>query len=93
MLWTLRYRSAVYYYYYYLKVLVMAGNLRRSGCEFQRAIPRYAHSASLKRSILGIGCPILSFPECRDWFKESLAVKKGGAFPDIILCILDPLLQ
>ena len=58
-----------------------------SNVQFQDILTRQG----LERSILGIGCPILSFPNCRDWFKESLAVKEGGAFPDIILCILDPL--
>ena len=52
-------------------------------------LPEYTR-LDLERSILGIG--LLSFSECRDWFRESLAVREGGTFPDIILCIRTPLL-
>ena len=72
-----------------LKVSVLGGNLRESGSEFQRTLPEYTR-LDLKRSILGIG--ILSFPECRDWFRDNLAVREGGTFPDIILCIRTSLL-
>ena len=45
----------------------------------------------LKMSILGIG--MLSIPECRDWFRENLAVRENGTFPVIISCnIRTPLL-
>ena len=64
-------------------------NLRESGSEFPRTLPEYTR-LDLKRSILGIG--ILSFPECRDWFRENVAVGEGGTFPDIIWCIRTPLL-
>ena len=64
---------------------MLDGNLRESGSDFQRTLPEYTR-LDLKRSILGIG--ILSFPECRDWFRENLAVREGGTFPDIILCII-----
>ena len=64
---------------------MLGGNLRESGSsEFQRTLPEYTR-LDLKRSILGIG--ILSFPECRDWFREKLAVREGGTLQDIILCI------
>ena len=46
--------------------------LREPGSEFQRTLPEYTR-LDLKRSVLGIG--ILSFPECRNWFRESLAVR------------------
>ena len=68
---------------------MLGGNLRESGSEFQRALPEYTR-LDLKRSIRGIG--ILSFPECRDWFRDNLAVTEGGTFQDIILCIRIPLL-
>ena len=58
-------------------------DLRESGSEFQRTLPEYTR-LDLKRSIR-IG--ILSFPECRDWFREKLDIREGGTFPDIILCI------
>ena len=63
---------------------MLAGNLSESGSEFQRTLPENTR-LDLKRSILGIG--ILSFPECRDWFREKLDIREGGTFPDIILCI------
>ena len=63
---------------------MLGGNLRVSGSEFQRTLPEYTR-LDVKRSTLGIG--ILSFPECRDWFTEDVAVREGGTFPDIILCI------
>ena len=65
------------------------GNLRESGSAFQRTPPEYTR-LDLKRSILGIG--MLSFPECHDWFRENLALREGGTFPDIILRIRTPLL-
>ena len=69
---------------------MLGGNLRESGREFQRNLPEYTR-LDLKRSVLGIG--ILSFPECRHWFRENLAVRECGTFPDLILCIRTPLLQ
>ena len=72
-----------------LKVSVLGGNLRESGSKFQRTLPEYTR-LDLKRSILGIS--ILSFPECRGRFRDSLAVREGGTFQDIILCIRIPLL-
>ena len=68
---------------------MLGGNLRESRSEFQRTLPEYTR-LDLKRSILGIG--ILNFPECRDWFRENLALREGEIFPDIILCIRIPLL-
>ena len=62
--------------------VLLDGNLRESGSEFQRTLPEYTR-LDFKRSVLGIG--VLSFPECRDWFREHLAVREGGTFPDIIL--------
>ena len=68
---------------------MLDGNLRESGSEFQRKLPEYTW-LDLKRSVLGIG--ILSFSECRDWFRGKLAVREGETFPDIILYIKTPLL-
>ena len=68
---------------------MLGGNLSEPGSEFQRTSPKDSRLL-LKRSVLGIG--MLSFPECRDWFRENLAVREGGTFPDIILCIRTPLL-
>ena len=36
----------------------------------------------MKRSILETG--ILSFTECRDWFREKITFREGGTFPDIM---------
>ena len=58
---------------------MLGGNLRESRSEFQRTLPEYTR-LDLKRSILGIG--ILSFPECRDWFRANVAVREGGTFSD-----------
>ena len=68
---------------------MLGANLRKSGSEFQRTLQEYTRQ-DLKRSVLGIG--ILRFPECRDWFRENVALREGGTFPDIILCIRTPLL-
>ena len=68
---------------------MLDGNLRELGSEFQRTLPEYTR-LDLKTSVLGIG--ILSFPECRDWFREKFAVREGVTFPDIILCVRIPLL-
>ena len=61
----------------------MDGNLRELGSEFQRTLPQYSRP-DLKWSILRIG--MLSFSECRDWFRENVAI--GETFLDIMLCIL-----
>ena len=59
----------------------MDGNLRETGSEFQRTLPDCIHTRlDLKRSVRGIG--ILSFPECRGWFNENLAVREGVTFPE-----------
>ena len=56
--------------------------LRESGSEFQRTPPEYTR-LDFKRSVLGIG--ILTFQECRDWFRGKFSRKRGWTFPDIIL--------
>ena len=53
---------------------VLGGNLSELGSEFQRTLPKYTR-LDLKRSILETG--ILSFTECRDWFREKLAAIEG----------------
>ena len=68
---------------------VSDGDLRESGSDFQRTLPEYTR-LNLKGSILGMGR--LGFPESRDWYKERLAVREGGTFLDIMLCIRTPLL-
>ena len=68
---------------------MLDGNLRESGSEFQRTLPEYTR-LDLKRSIRGI--VILNFPDCRDWFKENLAVREGGTIPEITLYVRTPLL-
>ena len=62
---------------------MLGGNLRESGSEFQRTLPEYTR-LDLIRLVLGTG--ILNFPECRDWFRENLALREGVP-PDIILCM------
>ena len=72
-----------------LKVSVLDGTLGESGRKFQRTRPEYTR-LDLKRSVLGNG--IVSFPQCRDWFREKITVREGEDFFDIILCISIPLL-
>ena len=59
-------------------------NLREPGSEFQRTLPEYTR-LDLERSVLVIG--ILSFPECRDWFRKKLTVCQNS------LVVVKPLFE
>ena len=68
---------------WHLNVSVL--DLRASGSEFERTLPEYnATLENVSHRDWYIG---------RGWFKEHLAARDIGTFPDITVCIRTPLLS